>query len=215
MNSTVATLDGVAADGAAVLVGEVRVGALAVLRDVELTEVLRAAGEVQRRLDALLVETVAEVEARSVGPRDEQLTTGQGCRTTNELLQRTLGVDGRQGARLVKASKAVRREVEICTGAPLPARWPQLREAMLDGAVGLDGLLAAVSPLDQAGPRIGDADRLRADAELAAHARADALDGSGPGATPEDLGILARVIVTNGLLQALSDGGLILDCDLR
>lgn len=195
MNSIVAALEKVATDLADVLDSEVRGDALPTTGDVALGEILRAAGDVQRRLDAVLIESVSEVEARSAGLRDERFTTRQGCRNTNELLQRVLGVDARDGARLVKASRVVRRNVDICTGAPLPARWPGLREALLDGMIGVGGMLAATAPVDQAGSRIGDADRLRADAELAAHARADA-DGRGPGATAEDLSILSRVIVT-------------------
>lgn len=196
MNSIVAALEEVATGLAAVLDGEVRSDALTSLDDAALGEILRAGGDVKRLLEALLIESVSEVEARSAGLRDERFTTRQGCRSTNELLQRTVGVDARDGARLAKASKAVRRHVDICTGAPLPPRWPQLREALLDGVIGLDGMLAATAPIEQAGPRIGDADRLRADAELATHARGDALGAGGPAATAEDLSILSRVIVT-------------------
>lgn len=196
MNSTVAALGEVAADLAAVIDRVVRSDALTRLDDAVLGEVLRAGGEAMRLIEALLVESAAEVEARSAGLREERFTTRQGCRNTNELLQRAVGVDAREAARLVRASRAVRRQVDICTGAPLPARWPQLRAALLDGVIGVDGLLAATGPVEQAGPRIGDADRLRADAELAAHARGDDQGVSGPGATAEDLSILSRVIVT-------------------
>ena len=196
MNSIAAALDEVASDLAAVLDRDVRSDAVTAARDDELVEILRAAGEAQRRLDAVILETVAETEARSVGLREERVTTRHGCRTTNELLQRTIGLDARQAAQMVKASKAVHRHVDICTGAPLPARWPLLRDALLDGVIGASGLLASVAPVEQAGPRIGDADRLRADAELAAHARGAVDDGSGPGASAEDLRLLSRVIVT-------------------
>lgn len=206
MNSIVAALEEVAARLAAVIDDAVRSDALTMTDDAALGEVLRAGGEVKRLVEALLIESVAEVEARSAGLRDERFTTRQGCRSTNELVQRTVGVDAPSGARLVKAAKAVRRHVDICTGAPLPARWPLLREALLDGAMGLDGILAATGPVEQAGPRIGDADRLRADAELATHAYGGDLPGvlsggggtagGGPGATAEDLRILSRVIVT-------------------
>ena len=113
MNSIVAALEKVATDLADVLDSEVRGDALPTTGDVALGEILRAAGEVQRRLDAVIIESVSEVEARSVGLRDERFTTRQGCRNTNELLQRVLGVDARDGARLVKASRVVRRNVDI------------------------------------------------------------------------------------------------------
>ncbi|PQZ53040.1 MULTISPECIES: HNH endonuclease signature motif containing protein, partial [unclassified Microbacterium] len=98
-------------------------------------------------------------------------------------------------------------------------RWPELRAALLAGTVGVAGVLAATGPVEQAGSRVGTADRLLADAELAAYARGipaagttagpDTDAGSGaddgsdagvecgvaPAATPEDLRILAQVIV--------------------
>ncbi|WP_205829098.1 HNH endonuclease signature motif containing protein, partial [Microbacterium sp. B19(2022)] len=105
--------------------------------------------------------------------------------------------------RVVRAAKAVRREVGLSSGAWLPARWPALREALVDGTIGVAGLLAAIGPIEQAGSRIGTADRLRADAELAAYARGfadadaepDAGGEVGPAATAEDLRLLAQVIV--------------------
>lgn len=205
MNSIAEPLAGVAADLAGVLHDLIRADVIPGLSDAELMAALQAAGEVQRRLDAVVVETVAELEARSAGLRDERLTTKQGCRNGNELLQRVLGVDARDGARIIKASAAVRRRIDLISGAPLPARWPALRDAMLDGRIGLGGMLAATGPIEQAGPRIGGVDRLRADAELAAHAfggptadaRADdSASAASPSATAEDLGILSRVIVT-------------------
>ncbi|PKI90187.1 HNH endonuclease [Actinomycetales bacterium SN12] len=210
MNSIAAVLGEVAEDLARVLAERVRADLIPGLSDDQLMAVLRAAGEGQRRLDAIVLETVAELEARSAGLRDERLTTRQGCRNTNELLQRVLGVDARDGARIVTGSAAVRRHTDTTSGAPLPARWPALRDALLDGRIGLGGMLAATGPVERAGARISDIDRLRADAELAAHAcgevsddpdAADDLPGDhasrrGPAATPEDLGILSRVIVT-------------------
>ncbi|MEV7632220.1 DUF222 domain-containing protein [Microbacterium sp. NPDC089318] len=208
MNSIAAVLGEVTEDLAEVLGDTVRADAIPGLSDDQLMTALRAAGEVQRRLDAIVVETVAELEARSAGLRDERLTTRQGCRNANELLQRVLGVDARESARLIRASAAVRRHIDLTSGEPRPARWPALRDAMLDGRIGVGGMLAATGPVEQAGPRITDIDRLRADSELAAHtcgsmgdapaadSEADHAGDGGPAATPEDLGILARVIVT-------------------
>ncbi|MFS2279820.1 DUF222 domain-containing protein [Microbacterium sp. OR21] len=196
MNSIAAVLGEVAEDLAALLGDVVGADAIPGLSDDQIMAALQAAGEVQRRLDAVVIETVAELEARSLGLRDERLTTREGCRNANELLQRVLGVDARDAARTIKVSAAVRRRTDVTSGAPLPARWPALRDAMLDGRIGVGGMLAATGPVEQAGPRITDVDRLRADSELAAHAGGDPADGFGPPATPEDLGILSRAIVT-------------------
>ncbi|MGN7964463.1 DUF222 domain-containing protein [Microbacterium sp. 22179] len=224
MNSTAEVLDRVAADLAAVL----RADALAGLSDAEKMQVLRAAGEVARRVDAVIVETVGSVDQRPAGSGELAFCGRFGCRTMNELVQRVLRMDAAGAARVVKAGKVVRREVDFSSGALLPARWPGLREALLDGVVGVAGLLAATGPVEQAGARIGAADRLRADVELAEYARglvAVEGDGSGsaegdgevdagegadsggdpgtehrgdsaPPATPEDLRLLSRVIVT-------------------
>jgi len=217
MNSTAEVLDRVAADLAAVL----REDVLAGLSDAEKMQVLRAAGEVARRVDAVIVETVGSVDQRPAGSGELAFCGRFGCRTMNELVQRVLRTDAAGAARVVKAGKVVRRELDFSSGALLPARWPALREALLDGAVGVAGLLAATGPVEQAGVRIGVADRLHADAELAEYARglvavesadgaadtdadgcgdADAGPGRGleacPPATPEDLKLLSRVIVT-------------------
>lgn len=166
---------------------------VAKLSDAERVELLRKLGTVHRRVEALIVETIASA--------DQGLGMAFGCRSTNELVQRALRTDAAGGARVVKASKLVRRETELTSGAPLPGRWPALREALRDGTIGVAGLLAATGPLEHAGPRIGAEDRLRADAELAAYARGT-MGGEpgddvvpGPAPTPEDLRVLAQVIV--------------------
>ncbi|MFK0403403.1 DUF222 domain-containing protein [Microbacterium sp. NPDC090225] len=201
MNSTAELLDRVATDLATVLRADVVAG----LSDAEKMEVLRAAGEVARRVDAVIAETVGSVDQRPAGSGELAFCGRFGCRTMNELIQRVLRTDAAGSARVVKAGKIVRRELDYSSGALLPARWPALRETLLEGAVGIAGLLAATGPVEQAGPRIGAADRLRADAELAEYARGlVAVDGSdvdaaadaGPPATPEDLKLLSRVIVT-------------------
>ena len=205
MNSTEALLDRVVSD-----LGEVvRAGAVAALSEVEKMNLLRAFGEAQRLLDAAVVETVASVDG---GPAVSGVGTFParfGCRNMNELLQRVLRVDAPGAARVVKAATLMHRETELTTGTPLPARWPALREALLAGAIGIPGLLAATGPIEQAGPRVGMADRLRADARLASLARgheaADEADADAEGdadaelappASPEDLRVLAQVIVT-------------------
>ncbi|WP_336640782.1 HNH endonuclease signature motif containing protein [Microbacterium sp. USHLN272] len=210
MNSTAEVLDRVAADLAAVL----RADALAGLSDAGKMQVLRAAGELARLVDAVVVETVGSVDQRPARSGELAFCGRFGCRTMNELVERVLRTDAAGAARVVKAGKVVRREVDFSSGAMLPARWPTLREALLDGAVGVAGLLAATGPVEEAGARIGVADRLRADTELAEYARGlvavegdEAMDGdrgadaerefdSGPPATPEDLKLLSRVIVT-------------------
>lgn len=197
MSSTAALLDRVVTD-----LGEaVRAVTGSPSSDAERLDVLRVAGEAQRLLDAVIAETIANTDSAAAGP--DGFAARFGCRNLNELLQRVLRVDAHGAARVVKASAVVHREVDITSGEPLPARWPALREAFLEGAVGIAGLLAATGPIEQAGHRIGIVERLRADAELAQHARGHAPDATtdapqpdaGPAATPEDLRTFAQVIV--------------------
>ncbi|WP_217183142.1 HNH endonuclease signature motif containing protein [Streptomyces sp. AC495_CC817] len=152
---------------------------------------LRAAGEVTRLVEAVIVESIADDEATT-------MPDACGCRSMNELLQRVLRVDAAGAQRLVSAARLVRRDVSL-GGERLPARWPGLRDALLDGELGVSGLLAATAPLERVGDRIGVDDRLLADAELAAQARGLTVadDGSmrpAPPATPDDLKQYAQLV---------------------
>ncbi|MBO0981745.1 HNH endonuclease signature motif containing protein, partial [Microbacterium sp. SD291] len=205
MNSTAAVLDGVVSD----LAGMLRADAVGTLSDAEKLTVLLGAGKALRLLEAVVVETVASA--------DVDFANGFGCRNLNELLQRALLTDSPGAAKVVKAADAVHREVSVTSGERLPARYPALREALLDGAVGVAGLLAATGPLERAGNRIGNADRLAADEMLAGFARgqhlpaadsdnhdSDGTDGddldaagaetAGPPATPDDLRLFASEV---------------------
>ncbi|MGF2949945.1 DUF222 domain-containing protein [Microbacterium alcoholitolerans] len=188
MNSTAAVLDRVVADLDRLLGAD----ALSALTDAERRVVLSTAGEALRRVEAVVVETVATADS-------VDLPNGAGCRNMNELLQRTLRVDSRAAARFVKAGRLVHRDTDRTSGESLSAAWPALRQTMLDGAIGVSGLLAATGPIESAGDRIGGADRWEADAVLADVARGHAVAGDAqsdttPPATPEDLKTLAHAI---------------------
>ncbi|WP_374460573.1 DUF222 domain-containing protein [Microbacterium sp.] len=201
LDDTVVALDAVLQSGT---VGALDAGAM--------MHLLRVAGEIQRRVEAVIVEAVASVDPRPAGSGEPAFCGRFGCRSMNELLQRVLRTDGASAARVVKAARLVRREVDLSSGERLPARWPALREALLDGALGVTGLLAATGPIEQAGPRVRLADRWEADAYLAEVARGeescdgaensdgaengdDAQNEPGPAPTPEDLRVRAQLIV--------------------
>lgn len=197
MDNTVATLDRVAADLDRVL----RADAAATMPDAEKMSVLRAAGDVMRRLEAVIAETVATVDTRPAGSGAPTFAAVFGCRNINELLRRVLRIDAPGAARVVKAAGLIHRDVELTSGEPLPARWPALRTAMLEGTIGIAGMLAATGPIEQAGGRIGTRERLQADAVLADIARGcpamesvDAAADVAPPATPDDLRPLAHEI---------------------
>lgn len=194
LDDTVVALDAVLQSGT---VGALDAGGM--------MDLLRVAGEIQRRVEAVIVEAVASVDPRPAGSGEPAFCGRFGCRSMNELLQRVLRADAASAARLVKSARLVRREVDLSSGEWLPARWPALREALLDGAIGVTGLLAATAPIEQAGPRVRLADRWEADAYLAEVARGEESgDGAensddesetGPAPTPEDLRVRAQLIV--------------------
>ncbi|WP_194762359.1 HNH endonuclease signature motif containing protein [Microbacterium sp. UFMG61] len=191
-SGTLALIDQVVSDLDRVL-GD---GALAALPDAERIEVLQAAGAAFRRIEATVVETIATGDA-------VDFPHSTGCRTQNELLQRTLLTDLRGATRVAKVVALVRREVSLASGDRLPARWPALREAMLDGAIGVAGMLAATEPIEKVSHRISVDDRLRADRCLARAARGFRPDPDGgpdaevqgPAPTLDELTLLAETLV--------------------
>lgn len=166
--------------------------ALAGLSDAERVEVLQSAGAASRRVEALLVETLATGDSA-----DFPHTAG--CRTQNELLQRTVLTDVAGATRVGKVVDLVRRDVNLVSGERLPARWPALREAMIDGALGTAGMLAATRPIEKISDRISVDDRLRADRCLAEAARgirhtAAGEEIRGPAPTTDELTFLAETL---------------------
>lgn len=159
----------------------VRDGELAGVVDGVLIDILASAALVQRRLDAVLIEAVGEVAARSeCAARDERLTSRLGCHDLNELVQRVTRVSRQTAGRYRKAAQGVQREASMTTGELLEPALPALREALLDGIVGLDGVIAVAGPLLEMGGRASREDVLTADGVLSAHARGEAPDGAPP-----------------------------------
>ena len=101
-----------------------------------------------------------------------------GCHDVSELVQRLTRLAPASAARLHRAAKSV-AVPESILGEPLPPVLPAMRAALVDGEVGLDGLLAVAGPLAGLGDRVGRELVLTADAVLAAEAR-----GEGPDVTP-------------------------------
>jgi hypothetical protein len=182
MNSPADALAQVAADLRDLLSGDTLAG----LSDAERAEALAGFGEISRLADAGIIETVAIA--------DTEFGHRFGCRGMNEMLRRAALVDASVAARIIRAVEAVQRETSLVSGERMPARWPAMREALLDGAVGVAGLLAAVAPVERGRDRITIEQRRWADANLAAFARGDELPGEegddrgqAPRASAEDL----------------------------
>ncbi|MEV7631496.1 DUF222 domain-containing protein [Microbacterium sp. NPDC089318] len=183
MNSPADALAQVASDLRDLLSGDMLAG----LSDAARAEALAGLGEISRLADACIVETVATA--------DTEFGHRFGCRGMNEMLRRAALVDAPTAARVIRAVDAVQRETSLVSGERMPARWPAMREALLDGAVGVAGLLAAVAPLERARDRITAEQRMWADENVAAFARGDELPGEegdddggrAPRASAEDL----------------------------
>ena len=186
MNSTAELLDRVIADLDAVLSDD----ALAGLSDADRIMVLQGAGAVFRRAEAVIVETVATGD-----PGD--FPHSAGCRGLNELLQRTVRVDVRGATRVDTVVDLVRRPVSL-SGERMPARWSELRLALLDGVVGVAGFLAATGPIEKVWDRLTVDQRLAADVALAGCARGHGVgmggedEAPGPAPTAQDLTALAE-----------------------
>lgn len=168
----------------------------------ELALQVSAIGDLARLTEALLVDAVGEITRRSEhGCRDDFMTSHLGCRNVTELVENLTRVDPRTATRLQRAAKAVRPEVSTTTGEVLDAAFPQVRSAMLDGVVGVDGILAICEPLQASSPRIAPSARRHAEEIVVAEAR-----GKGPhGAPPASAGIL-RVHAQAWALALDADG---------
>ena len=149
--------------------------------EAELAGQVAAIAEVARLVEALLVDAVGEVMQRSENAfRDERMTSHFGCRDVSELLQTLTRVDPRTAARLQRAAKAVRPAVSDTTGELLDPPFPSVRHAMLDGVIGVDGILAITAPLQQTAPRVSSTARAQAADVVVAEARGEGPDGAPP-----------------------------------
>lgn len=173
------------------------------LSNADLAELLVACGRMQRRIEGMQIESTVTVVERSAPMRDDRITLAYGCSTPTDLLRMLTLCDSHAARRLVRTARWMRRERSMTEGCFLPAKYPQLRDAMVSGDVGVAGLVAAIAPLDQSGPRILEAELQEADRQLGAFVRgidsvadsdSDAVN-AGPLPTPEELGLLSQALV--------------------
>src|SRR5690606_3938674 len=129
---------------------------------------------------------------------DDKITEKYGWARPVDLVRVLTRTDTRDANRVVKTARLLSRTRGMTSGEFLPARYPELRAAMVDGVIGVAGLLAAMEPLEQSRKRILDEARLEADRQLARLARgitddAGEPDSPGPLPVPEDLRLLSKV----------------------
>ena len=179
MNETIDALRDLASQLGGVVSGALDAAALRGWSDDEVMAVMDAAAALCRRAEAVIVEAAGEVQNRSDSPvAAERMTTRFGCRNAREFVQRVTRVSGRTAGDYVRAGVAAAPTLSVLTGEVLPARYPAIRAALVDGAVGVDAVVAVAQTLDAATIDSHEA-RLAADAELAAAARGGGAGGGG------------------------------------
>jgi len=156
-------------------------GVLQGVGDSDLARILGELAGVQRLVEAAMIDAVGEVMRRSeVASVPDRMTSRLGCRDVGELVERVTRVAGPAASRLQKAAKVVRPSIADTTGELLEAELPVLRDAMIDGVVGVDGVLAIAGPLMETGRRVPRAGKRHAAGVVVAGARGDGPDGSPP-----------------------------------
>jgi len=192
MDALLAHLETVVEQSRVQVAGALGDGQIIDASDDHVTAALTLAAELSRLADAVLVEATGEVSRRSIArDRELRLTTRMGCHDVSELVQRLTRLGPASAARLQKGGRATMVGVSFA-GTPLPARLPAMRDALIEGIVGLDGLLAVAGPLEAMNQRVGREDLLTADRVLAAEARGDGPD-AGPPACADLLRLQALV----------------------
>jgi hypothetical protein len=159
--------------------------------DEGLLAVLAGGGRVQRLAESLIVLASAQIlERDDARAHPDRVTTRHGCRNLSELIQRATRTSGRTASAVLATAKAVQQQRSMSTGEALPAELPALREALLAGDVGVDGISAVVAAFR--GCRAGRTGVLAADEELAAAARGAGVDAAPP-ASADELRAVASV----------------------
>ncbi|WP_226532378.1 HNH endonuclease signature motif containing protein [Microbacterium paraoxydans] len=112
-------------------------------------------GVLQRRLDAVHVEVAACI-ARESRPElgAESLAKQQGFRNPATLIAATVGVSRGDATRLVKVGEAVAPRADLL-GAPLPARYPVVRESLGAGLLSAQAAAVIIALLDRCRVAVG------------------------------------------------------------
>ncbi len=156
-------------------------GGLQGMYEDELAETLAEIAATQRLVEAMLVDAIGEVMRRSeCGCLADRMTSHLGCHDVSELVQRITRVSRPTATRLQRAAKSVRPAVSDTTGELCAAPLPEVRDAMVDGVIGLDGVLAIATPLQDTAARVMPDARRAAAKVLVAEARGEGPDGSPP-----------------------------------
>ncbi|MEQ6897715.1 DUF222 domain-containing protein [Microbacterium sp. KR10-403] len=162
------------------------------LSDAELLDLTRVAESIGRRVDALRITTAAEVDHRSrTELGEERLSARSGCSSAADLICRVTRVAGATARARIRQGRAVAVRTTL-TGEALPALFPTVREAVIDGGIGIDTVTAITAVLNPIADRVDPAQWQAAEYELTAAATGNGPDGA-PACTADETRIQAKV----------------------
>lgn len=160
--------------------------------DDDLLDAAALAARLHRRLEGFLAETIAEMQNRSSArEHGERITTTHGCRAVSELVQRVTLCSAQTAAVYVRVADGIRRDIAPSSGETLPPDLPALRQSLLNGDLGVEGVHAVLGPLRDLRIAVGASLTARAEEQLAEAARGT----NGPPAGWHDLRLFAQVLV--------------------
>lgn len=115
----------------------------------QLLAVNGAVDALKRRLDAVHVDVAARIadESRSELGADS-LAKQQGYRSSAKLIAAGTGMSTGDASRLIKVGEATAPRADLL-GAPLPAKYPLVREALGEGRLSVQGAALIVAVLDR------------------------------------------------------------------
>ncbi|MEQ6897616.1 DUF222 domain-containing protein [Microbacterium sp. KR10-403] len=162
------------------------------LSDTELLDLTRLTEALGRRVDALRISTAAEVDHRSrTELGEERLSARSGCSSAADLICRVTGVASATARARIRQGRAVAVRTTL-TGEPVPALFPTVREALIDGGIGVDSVTAITAVLNPIADRVDPAQWSAAEYELTAAATGNGPDGA-PACTADQTRIQAKV----------------------
>ena len=121
----------------------------------QLIAVSDSIGVLRRRLDAVQVSVAASI-ARESRPElgAESLAKQQGFRNPATLIAAATGMSAGEASRLVKVGEATAPRSDLL-GAPLPARYPLVQEALASGVLGAQAASLIIALLDRCRVAVG------------------------------------------------------------
>jgi len=162
------------------------------MTDAEILTFTQVTESLGRRVDALRIIAAGQIDERSrpeLG--DERLSACHGCTNATDLLSRTTRSSAVTARMRMRQAHAVLPRTTL-SGAPIPALFPALRDAVSNGAIGMDGIGAIVNTLAPIADRCDPAHLAAAERELVAAASGTSPDEAPP-CTADDTRLQAKV----------------------